>query len=195
MFSARSGSRIPDRDGLVRIRYRRPPDREQLFEQRLIAREAGIVVTLLEHAALTKPSVVDGVTILEPGSPIVWFTFDGERYDIGRFHRADGTFTGLYANILTPVAGIGGDDWSTTDLFLDVWLPADGSAVRLLDEDELEEAMRRGWVDGATARTATAEAARLIDGARSGVWPPAVVHEWTLERVRAAARHNDAHSV
>ena len=78
----RSGSRIPERDTTIRIRYRRPPDREQLFEQRLIARERDVVVTLLEAAAVERASVVDGAVILEPGSPVVWFTMPGARHDI-----------------------------------------------------------------------------------------------------------------
>ena len=187
----RSGSRIPEPGDAIRIRYRRPPDREDLFVQRFIARDAGAVVTLLDQATVKHASVVDGVTILEPGSPIVWFTFAGERHDIGRFHRADGTFTGLYANILTPVDGLDGADWSTTDLFLDVWLPAQDGVIRILDEDELTDASRRGWIDDAAAAGAIAEAARLAENARAGAWPPPIVHAWTLERARAHLRHND----
>ena len=129
--------------------------------------------------------VVDGRTLLEEDSPVVWFTFPGARHDIGRFHRADGTFTGLYANILTPVE-IRGDEWRTTDLFLDVLLEP-GREPRVLDRDELEAAVREGWLDPGTARAAETEAARLLDEARAGEWPPAVVEEWTLERARSAA--------
>jgi predicted RNA-binding protein associated with RNAse of E/G family len=56
-------------------------------------------------------------------------------------------FTGYYANILTPVRFHSPLDWETTDLFLDVWLDADGSAT-LLDEDELDAGRSRaGHVD------------------------------------------------
>ena len=54
-------------------------------------------------AGVTRPTVVNGRAVLEPGAPVVWFTFPGRHHDIGRFHTADGTFTGCYANILTPV--------------------------------------------------------------------------------------------
>jgi uncharacterized protein len=191
----RSGSSIPEPGDTIRIRYRRPPDREELFEQRLLAREGGAVVTLLENAAVKRPSEIDGVAVLEPGSPIVWISFAGERHDVGRFHRADGTFTGLYANILTPVEGLESADWVTTDLFLDVWLPAGGGEARLLDADELGRAVELGWIDDATAAAAIAEAARLLDEAHAGSWPPPVVHEWTLERARAELRHNGPASV
>lgn len=191
----RSGSRIRDADDAIRIRYRRLPDREQLFEQHLVARERDVVVTLLERAAVARPTIVEGMVILEPGSPIVWFTMPGARHDIGRFHRADGTFTGMYANVLTPVEGLDGADWTTTDLFLDVWLPADGGPARLLDEDELAEATRRGWLEGGLAAEAVAEAERLLNDARAGAWPPSWAHTWTLERARAALRHNRPDSV
>ena len=187
--SARSGSRIPEDTGRIRIRYRRPPDREQLFEQRLVARRDDVVVTLLEDAPLARPSVVDDRVILDPGGSVVWFTFPGAHHDIGRFHTADDRFTGLYANVLTPVQGVEGTEWRTTDLFLDVWLDADGSAARILDDDELEEALAQGWLDAATGEAARAEADRLVREAGRGAWPPAVVDDWTLERARDAARH------
>lgn len=140
-------------------------------------------------AGVDHPTEVAGRTVLEPDSPVVWFTFPGQRHDIGRFHRADDRFTGIYANILTPVEIQGGkteDVWRTTDLFLDVFIDLDGR-VHLLDEDELDEALRRGWIDSDTARTALAEADRLVAAARSGTWPPAIVRDWTLTRARAVA--------
>jgi predicted RNA-binding protein associated with RNAse of E/G family len=77
-----------------------------------------------------------------------------------------------------------GDVWHTTDLFLDVWWPAGGEA-EILDEDELDEAFGREQIDPETAARAREEAARLIEGARAGTWPPPVVREWTLERALA----------
>lgn len=133
---------------------------------------------------------VDGAAVLEPGAPVVWFTFPGARHDIGRFHTRDGRFTGCYADILTPIelqrGPDGVDGWRTTDLFLDVFLSRTGE-VRLLDRNELEAAVARGWVDGPTARTAEEEADRLMAAARAGRWPPPVVDAWPLERARAVA--------
>lgn len=183
------GGSIPEPGDWIRIRYLRPPDREQAFRQRLIARESGAVVTLLEAAEVSRPSIVDGAPILEPGSPIIWFTFPGAGHDVGRFHLADDTFTGLYANVLTPVEGVSGTEWRTTDLFLDVWLPVDGEPI-LLDEAELEEAVAQGWVDASTAAAARSEATRLVEHAARGTWPPQIVADWTLARARAALRHS-----
>ena len=170
----------PDR---VLIHYRRPPDREDLFDQRVVLWRDDVIVTMADPLKLSAPMRVEDDVILEPGSQIVWFTFPGAWHDIGRFHLADGTFTGFYANILTPPL-IAGPVWHTTDLFLDVWLPA-GGPVRLLDEDEFEEARARGLMDPETASRAREEAERLLREARRGAWPAAVVREWTLARASA----------
>ncbi len=143
-------------------------------------------ITLARDVDFTPSLRIAGRVVLERGSDVVWFTFPGRWHDIGRFHRADGTFTGIYANILTPVVRPEPGVWHTTDLFLDVWLPPD-EEPRLLDEDEFEEARARGWIDRATAERARAEAERLLEAARKGTWPPAVVRSWTLPRAREAA--------
>jgi predicted RNA-binding protein associated with RNAse of E/G family len=168
---------------LVTIRYRRLPDRERLFRQLLVTETEEVTVTLLSEAPIDKPVIAGGVTVLEPGAPVVWFTYPGLWHDIGRFHLRDGTFTGLYANILTPVK-MSGHQWETTDLLLDVWSGDDGR-VELLDEDEFEAAISAGWMDPETAKRARSTAALLIEGAHAGDWPPAHVHHWNLERARA----------
>lgn len=167
----------------VVIHYHRPPDRAERFEQWIVHRTPACVVTLLDAATVSRPILIDDAPALEPGAPIVWFTFRDAWHDIGRFHTRDGRFTGFYANVLTPVHGFDGDTWETTDLFLDVWQPA-GGAARLLDEDELAAACAAAAIDAATAGRAEEEAAALLQAARAGVWPPSIVHEWTLERAR-----------
>lgn len=173
----------PGGSGSVRIRYRRLPDRLQVFQQAVVADDGGCVVTYLPRAELTRPVAAAGRVVLEPGAPVVWFTYrGGVWHDVGRFHLADGTFTGLYANVLTPVRMDGGT-WDTTDLCLDVWMGADG-AVEILDRDEFDAALDAGWIDAPTAARAMAEAERLAADARAGTWPPPHVHAWTLERAR-----------
>jgi predicted RNA-binding protein associated with RNAse of E/G family len=167
---------------LIEIRYTRPPDRVTVFRQQLLHETAGCTVTLLEHAQIEKPMIVRGRSVLERGSPIVWFTFPGLWHDIGRFHLPDGRFTGFYANMLTPVRIVSPLVWETTDLFLDVWLDDDGTV--LLDEHELDAAAAAGNVSPELATTARDEAARLLDAARAGAWPPSICAEWTLDHAR-----------
>jgi predicted RNA-binding protein associated with RNAse of E/G family len=169
----------------VAIHYRRLPDRVRIFRQRGVHDGGSHVVTLLAAADVPRPVRAGGRVVLEPGAPVVWFTYRGEVWhDVGRFHLADGTFTGCYANVLTPVR-MDGARWETTDLFLDVWVGADG-AVEILDRDELDDALAAGWIAPATAARAVAEAERLHAAALRGTWPAPHVHEWTLERARAA---------
>lgn len=174
----------------VEIHYRRLPDRLQIFRQLVLEDAGDYVVTYLPAADLPKPVQAGGRIVLEPGAPVVWITYRGRWHDVGRFHLADGTFTGVYANVLTPVE-MDGARWETTDLCLDVWLGADGDA-RVLDEDELAVAEAAGWVDAATAARARQESAELMEAARRGEWPPREVREWTLERAREAVSRRGA---
>ena len=168
----------------VQIHYHRLPDRIDVFDQRVVAELDACVVTLLEAAPVERVSIISGRRALEPGSPIIWFTYPGRWHDIGRFHLSDGTFTGVYANVLTPVA-MEGDRWETTDLCLDVWAGLDGS-IELLDEADLADALRADWVTQEVALRARSEAVKLSEAAHRGEWPPREVMEWTLERVRVS---------
>ena len=168
---------------LIDIYYLRPPDREQIFTQHLIWDDAEVKITFSTDLSFEPPIRIDGDVVLETGSEVVWFTFPGAWHDVGLFHRADGTFTGTYANILTPCAFEEGGTWRTTDLFLDVWRDPTGR-VQILDEEELEEAEARGWVTEEVAQRARAEALALKQQAEAGLWPPPVVREWTLARAR-----------
>ncbi|HSL69048.1 MAG TPA: DUF402 domain-containing protein [Longimicrobiales bacterium] len=157
-----------------------------MFEQWRVYASADVVVTFVEHSQIERVVRVGTKIVLEPGAPVVWFTFPGADYDIGRFHRADGTCTGLYANILTPVEFTTPTSWKTTDLFLDVWFDVAGGVPIVLDRDELAEAEARGWITADEATRAKHAVEAILEGWRTGTWPPAVVEQWTVERARAA---------
>jgi len=166
----------------VTIRYQRLGGSIQIFEQVVLDENPTRIVTFLSSAMLPRDVSVNGKTVLEIGSPVIWFTYPGRWYDVGLFHLADGTFTGFYANILTPVE-IEGRSWSTTDLCLDVWAGADGS-IRLLDEEDLARASSNAWLTEELATRAVQEAEALLTLARAGRWPDAELLKWTLPRVR-----------
>ena len=178
---------LPRPGSWVDIHYRRIGRAAETYRQRVLESGPAGIVTFQSHTPMQAPARVGGrggATILEPGSPVIWFTFPGAWHDIGLFHLADGTFTGVYANILTPVEFVGPGAWATTDLCLDVWVPPGGRAL-LLDEAELDEAEAAALVDPGLAGRARAEAAALLGACRAGRWPPGVVGEWSLERVSA----------
>jgi predicted RNA-binding protein associated with RNAse of E/G family len=171
------------RRGAVHIHYHRPPDRVEVHVQDLVHDDGRVKVTFARNLAFAPPLTIHGRVALEEGSDAVWFTFPGAWHDIGRFHRADGSFTGIYANVITPCVFQPGGDWETTDLFLDLWIPAGGGEPILLDQEELAEARAKGWITSALADRARKEAMRLRNEAREGRWPPAAVEEWTRERI------------
>ena len=166
----------------VKIHYRRLPDRITVYENELVHADDDVIVTLMRATPLARPVTVAGRTVLEHGAPAVWFTFPDAEYDVGRFHTTDQGYTGLYANVITPVEFVSRTEWHTTDLFVDVWAGADGTTV-VLDEDELLAARAREWIDAGTAARARATAQRLLREYREGTWPPAVVYDWPLERI------------
>lgn len=178
--------RAPD----VHIHYRRPPGREKVFHQHLVHTGEGVLVTLAVDVDLDDPVEVEGRAVLEPGADALWFTFPQRWHDIGRFHDASGRFHGWYANILTPPTIEEGGVWRTTDLFLDLWLPADprgrsaGDPV-VLDRDQFDEARERGWIDDATGEQALREVDAVLEAHADGAWPPRIAREWTVERARA----------
>lgn len=170
---------------LVHIHYLRPPDREEVFSQHLVLDNDEVKITLARNVPFDPPIRILDEVALERGSDAVWFTFPGLWHDIGRFHRADGTFTGIYANILTPVEIRSESIWHTTDLFLDIWLPPDGT-FKVLDRDQLAAAVEKRWVSPETARRAVREVEGIREAFQVGAWPPTVVKDWTLERALAA---------
>jgi len=171
----------------VHIHYLRPPDREQIYVQRLIAVEDGALITLARDLQFDPPMTIEGQVALERESVAIWFTFPNAWHDIGIFHRADGSVSGVYANILTPPVlspHPQGYRWDTTDLFLDVWMPTGGGHT-LLDVDQFHEAEDRGEMPDNLARKAEREAGRILQELERGAWPPPVVARWTLERALA----------
>lgn len=179
-FPAGSGPRQ------VHIHYLRPPDRKEIFHQWLLHEDDDVKVSYARDLGFEPPVEIEGEPVLEKGSDAVWLTFPGRWHDIGRFHTADDTFRGFYANVLTPPTFHEDDVWRTTDLFLDVWLPADGGEPSVLDQDQLAEAVRKGWVVKDQAARAEEEARTILERISAGEWPPPVALEWTLERAREA---------
>ncbi|MEE9133922.1 MAG: DUF402 domain-containing protein [Gemmatimonadota bacterium] len=177
----------------VEIHYRRPPDRLDVFVQDLVVDRPELKVTLHDPSTVDTTIRVGDRIIFEPRSPIVWFVFPEAWYDLGRFHLRDGTFTGLYVNLITPVQ-ITGRSWRMYDLCLDLWIDPSGG-FQVLDQDEFDEAVDRNWIDAGTANRARDELERLIDKMRRGDWPPAVVAEYDLERVRALRAGNESEAL
>ena len=172
---------LPRPGSVVDIHYRRIGKPAQVYRQFVLETRPDVVVTFQPRTPIDRPLVVDGLTILEPRSPVIWFSFLDKWHDIGLFHRTNGAVTGLYGNILTPLDFVDGSLWATKDLCLDIWMPRWGPS-RLLDEEELDAAETGGLIDPKLAARAKAEAKALMHACRAGSWPPPMIAEWSLAR-------------
>jgi predicted RNA-binding protein associated with RNAse of E/G family len=170
----------------VRIHYDRPDRGTTVYEELLVLDRPDVKVTLLADYP-GRDSHAAGRLILSAGAPIVWFVFPELWRDVGRFHVADGTFTGWYTNLRAPPR-FDGHDWYCTDLFLDHWLPAEGSAT-WLDEDELNAALRAGLIDDATRRAIAVERSTVDALLAAGHWPPPITREIDLAEAQRRLGH------
>jgi protein associated with RNAse G/E len=59
-------------------------------------------------------------------------------FSVKEIQRADGTFKGWYCDVVRPLR-VRDDQLYTEDLYLDVWVSADGRDILRLDEDEFAE--------------------------------------------------------
>jgi hypothetical protein len=96
--------------------------------------------------------------LLERGQ--IRVTHRGEPYSVFLFTNHDGSFRGWYVNLERPHrrSELGFD---YEDELLDVWIQL-GREPELLDEDELEEAVQRGFVSAEAASEVRSTAARVL---------------------------------
>lgn len=166
----------------IRYEYKRLGRGVTVYREWLVLDRPDVKVLLLDayEGAEVRHA---GRVLLDAGAPIVWFVFPETWHDVGRFHRADGTFTGWYTNVATPVE-MRDDTWTASDLFLDHWLPAEGHGV-WLDEDDFRDAARSGRLDAATRRRVLNERALIELALARGAWPPPIARDIDLAQARA----------
>ncbi|GAC1465374.1 MAG: hypothetical protein PVSMB7_09600 [Chloroflexota bacterium] len=159
----------------------RLPDRPTTFHSLLLQCDHRRIV-LADRAHPSKPLVIDDVEVIGEDFWMVWFLYKDEPWDICRFYRPDGTWTGYYVDVLEPVSWRGADATSLEpiiDLFLDVWITPEGT-VRVLDEDEFKAAARTGVLSETQIQHATDVLASVQNAAMAGTFPPDEVQVFTL---------------
>lgn len=136
---------------------------------------------MLSHEAHpSKPLSYKGEVVIEHGYRVVWFLYKGQPYDIGRFYRPDGTWTGYYVDILEPVHWDGDDPHTIAplvDLDLDLWIAPDAS-YQILDEDEFRESERAGHLTPTQVAQARAALAQVLSAIQNAAFPPYLVREY-----------------
>lgn len=159
-----------------------------MYEERLVVDRPDVSVLLLE-AHRGRGYEVGGQLVLAPTAPMLWYVFTDGWASVARFHLADGSFAGFYTNLSTPVEKKG-NTWSSTDLFLDLWIPANGEP-QWLDEDELRDAKTRKLLNDWTVSRVQRERERIEALLKAGAWPPAVCHEIDLALIRTSLHESD----
>ena len=134
-------------------------------------------IVVAHEASPSKPVEYLGERVLDSGYWAGWFLFKDQPFDVARFYRPDGTWTGFYADVLEPVRWKGSDPTTIEpiiDLFFDLWIAPDGRYL-ILDEDEFEEAVSRGRVTSGQIVHARGVLESLVEATKRGEFPPAPV--------------------
>lgn len=173
----------------VRIRYRRPPDGSRVHTQELLHDGPRYKLTRQTLSGEGPPLEVGEAASLGPGSTLLWFTYPDRGFEVAACYHPDGDLAGYYTNLVAPPRLEEGE-WHLDDRWLDVWQPAAGEAD-LLDEDELEEAVERGWIDEAEAARVRGRADRVLRLAAVGSWPPAEVKRTSTDDLRSLRFRRD----
>ena len=155
----------------VILTYKRPPDRVNHFQQKLLYLDDDVIVTS-QRVTPSSPIVQNGETVLADNFAAIWFVFTGLWYDVGKVYNLDNRWTGYYCDIMKPVKRRVDrtgklDCFEITDLFLDLWINPDGT-YQIQDEDEFAEAVQNGAIDTELERKAREVLTALIAEVESG---------------------------
>lgn len=124
---------------------------------------------------LEAPVFLDGAVVLAPGDMVHRFEPLNEWYNASVFLAPDGKPRGIYCDVRRTTERCLPETITFKDLLLDIWV-FPGGEPRLLDEDELEAALRAGWVLADEYESVVETAKALMEYAGRGrflswIWP------------------------
>jgi predicted RNA-binding protein associated with RNAse of E/G family len=154
----------------LHVRYTRLPDQVTNLYDDLVYRSRDIVVGR-GQITTTNSIVFDGKVVLMAGFRIVHFELTGKSFTVGKIRDLQGRHTGYYCDIVTPPRLLEDGGVELTDLFLDLWVSPD-LRYKVLDEDELDHALRQGWISSQLHEKAKKELKKLINRIERGDFPP-----------------------
>ena len=167
----------------VSILYRRPPHPASRYSG-LLLNVTKKSLTIQSRLSLAQPRQVAGRIIAASGYWAIWFVFKDKWFDIGKFYDESKNWLGYYCDIIKPIKRLMSGSRTTllTDLFLDIWITSDG-VVHVLDEDELENAVRHGFISKGLAVKARSQVQMLVKKIELHEFPPTQVKGATLLEV------------
>jgi predicted RNA-binding protein associated with RNAse of E/G family len=156
-------------------RYVRLPDNVLDLYDDLVFRSERVIVGR-SRISSANSVVFDGKVVLASGYQIVYFDMMREWFSVGKIRDLDGQHTGYYCDIITSPRLLEGGVVEITDLFLDLWVAPD-LRYKVLDEEELEDALKKGWVTKQLHETAKKELKKLIALVEERKFPPPLVRQ------------------
>jgi GrpB-like predicted nucleotidyltransferase (UPF0157 family)/predicted RNA-binding protein associated with RNAse of E/G family len=159
----------------LHLRYIRLPARIQEMYDDLIYRSKRIIVG---KSRITSPHSVmfDGRLAMSVGFSMVYFELMGKWFNVIKIRDLKGKHTGYYCDVSTPPTILEDGSIEITDLFLDLWVSPD-LRHRVLDQAELEEALKKGWISKLMYKKAEKELKKLIAVVKRGEFPPRPVRQ------------------
>jgi len=157
----------------LHLRYVRLPDRVLNFYDDLVYKSRRVVIGK-SHVKSAHEVEFDGEVVLANGFQFLYFDLMDKWFTVGKIRDLQGKHTGYYCDIVTPPKLLGDGGVEITDLFLDVWVSPD-LRYRVLDEEELEEAFEKSWLNEQLYRKAKKELKKLVSLVRNGSFPPRIV--------------------
>ena len=167
----------------VSILYKRPPYAAARYPG-LLVHDAGQSLTIQSRLNPAQPRQVAGKIIAAAGYWSIWFVFRDKWFDVGKFYDESKNWLGYYCDIVKPIRRLmsGSSTSVLTDLFLDIWISSDGE-VYVLDEDELEDAVRHRFISKRLAARARSQVRILMRKSKRQEFPPTQVKEAKLLEV------------
>jgi len=138
----------------------------------LVYRSKSVVVG---RAQIVSPHsvVFDSEVVLAAGFQIVYFELAGKWFTVGKIRDLHEKHTGYYCDIATPPRFLD-DSVEQTDLFLDLWVSSD-LRYKVLDEEEFEDAYKKGWITQRLYQKAKNELKKLVSTVEADDFPPRLV--------------------
>jgi len=159
----------------IHVSYVRLPNQVKDLYDELIYRSRDVVIG---RSLITSTHSVtfDGEVVLAPGFQIVFFELKGKWFSVGKIRNLEGRHTGYYCDIVTPFLPLEDGGIELTDLFLDLWV-SPHLRYEVLDEEELRDALEKGWIGKELYERANKELAKLINLVKGGKFPPRAIKD------------------
>ncbi len=159
----------------IKLRLVRPPDKVDTWTHELLHRDGDVIISKFRFSKMKGPAEIEGSVVADNDYTGICYEFVDRGYEIIKIFDLEDRFTGYYCNINTrPEPFEGG--YEVKDLFLDVWVFPD-KKFSVLDEDEFEDAFRKGLISEEEEMFARAVLKRILDDLEGGRFPPGIVDE------------------